>query len=234
MITLFTFGPSFGNPDASPFVTRAHLLLKMAGLDYKTDTSGFNKAPKGKLPYIIDDGKTIADSTFIRLHIEDKYGFDFDGGLDERQRGTAWAVDKMLEDNLYWVLVNERWNIDENFNRGPVKFFDAAPAIIRPLIIKMVRKKVKRNSYGQGTSRHERAEVITLARRSIKALADIMGGNDYLMGATPCGADAMTYAMLASLSAKHFDSPMIDIIDGHANLAGYRERMTKQYFPELS
>ena len=35
MITLYTFGPFFGQPDASPFVIKAMLLLKMAGLDYK-------------------------------------------------------------------------------------------------------------------------------------------------------------------------------------------------------
>ena len=230
MITLYTFGPAFGMADPSPFVIKAMLLLKMAGLDFNTDTSGFKKAPKGKLPYIVDDGKTIADSTFIRLHIEDKYRFDFDDGLNDRQRGFAWALDKMLEDNLYWVLVNERWNNDENFNRGPVRFFDAAPAIIRPLIIKMVRKKVRRSTFGQGTSRHSPGEIHTLAKRSIGALAAIIGDNRYLMGERPCGADAMAYAIIASLSSHHFNSALIAIIEAHPNLTAYRDRMQKQYF----
>ena len=56
MITLYTFGPAFGLPDMSPFVTKAEMLLKLAGLDYRTDSNGFSKAPKGKLPYIDDDG----------------------------------------------------------------------------------------------------------------------------------------------------------------------------------
>jgi hypothetical protein len=33
---------------------------------YQTDPTGFRRAPKGKLPYIDDDGERIADSTFIR------------------------------------------------------------------------------------------------------------------------------------------------------------------------
>jgi hypothetical protein len=57
MITLYMFGPYFGLPDASPFVMKAEVLLKMAGLSYAIDTGGFNKAPKGKLPYIADDGE---------------------------------------------------------------------------------------------------------------------------------------------------------------------------------
>jgi hypothetical protein len=35
MITLYTFGPFFGQPDASPFVMKGMLLLKMAGLEFE-------------------------------------------------------------------------------------------------------------------------------------------------------------------------------------------------------
>src|SRR5262249_24742139 len=91
MITLYTFGPAFGLPDPSPFVTKAEVLLKMAGLDYRTDRNGLRRAPKGKLPFIDDDGERIADSTFIRWHIEKKYGVDLDRGLTAPERAVAWA-----------------------------------------------------------------------------------------------------------------------------------------------
>ena len=39
MITLRTFGPYFGLPDASPFVIKAMLLLKFAGLEYQEERS---------------------------------------------------------------------------------------------------------------------------------------------------------------------------------------------------
>ncbi len=61
MITLYAFGPQFSLPDPSPFVTKAEVLLKMAKLPYEIDLKGFRKAPKGKLPYIKDDGELIAD-----------------------------------------------------------------------------------------------------------------------------------------------------------------------------
>ena len=41
MITLYTFGPAFGLPDPSPFVLKAEILLKMAGLPYHAATGGF-------------------------------------------------------------------------------------------------------------------------------------------------------------------------------------------------
>ena len=101
MITLYGFGPGFGLPDASPFVTKTEVLLKMAGLPYRIDTNGFRKAPKGKLPYIDDDGEIIADSTLIRWHLESKRGIDFDRGVTREQKAVAWAFEKLAEDNLY-------------------------------------------------------------------------------------------------------------------------------------
>ena len=96
----------------------------MAQLPYRTDSGGFSKAPKGKLPYVEDDGAIIADSTFIRWHLEQKYRIDFDRGLDAAQKATGWAFEKMIEDNFYWVIVHDRWADDANFRKGPIRFFD--------------------------------------------------------------------------------------------------------------
>jgi glutathione S-transferase len=119
MITLFNFGPAFGLTDPSPFVGKAETLLRLAGLPYRTARGQFRKAPKGKIPYIDDDGALIGDSTLIRWHIEKKYGVDFDRGLTEAERATAWAFEKMAEEHLYWAAVDQRWMDTGNFTRGP-------------------------------------------------------------------------------------------------------------------
>jgi glutathione S-transferase len=142
MITLFSFGPYFGLPDGSPFVIKAMLLLKFAGVEYTEDRGGFGKAPKGKLPYINDDGLIVADSTFIRFHIEKKYGFDFDAGLAPEQGAVAWAIEKMCEEHLYFALLATRWLDDANFAKGPAQFFKAVPMPLRPIVQSLVRRKV--------------------------------------------------------------------------------------------
>ena len=101
MITLFGFGPAFGLPDPSPFVMKTEVQLKMAGLAYKWERGGPQASPKGKIPFIDDDGLVIADSTFIRAHIEKC--FDFDSGLCTVERSLAWAMERMLEDHLYFA-----------------------------------------------------------------------------------------------------------------------------------
>jgi glutathione S-transferase len=232
MITLFGFGPAFGLPDPSPFVTKVEVLLKMEGLPYRTESSmaAFRKAPKGKLPYVDDDGTLIADSTFIRWHLEKKHGVDFDAGYDARQRATAWAVEKMLEDHLYWAAVFERWAIEANFNRGPRAFFDKAPAPLRPLLVAIARRKVRANLHGQGFGRHAPEDIAALGIRSVEAVADILGERPYLLGETTCGADATAFAFVAGVLCPVFDSSLRRAAEGRQNLVAYRDRMMARLF----
>jgi glutathione S-transferase len=233
MITLYTFGPAFGLPDPSPFVTKVEVLLKMAGLAYRTDTTGFRQAPKGKLPYIDDDGEQVADSTLIRWHLENKYRIDFDKGLSAEQRAIAWAFEKMAEDNLYWALVDARWVDEENFAKGPKNFFRKIPAPVRPLMVALIRRRLKRTLYGQGTGRHTGAEIVALGTRSIAAIADFLGPKPFFMGGEPTGADATMFAFIAGALCPHFDTPLRTAAQRHENLRRYVGRMTARYYPEV-
>ena len=77
MITLYGFGPAFGLPDPSPFVIKVEVLLKMAGLEFRTDANGFRKAPKRKLPYIDDGGTIVAELDLHPLAYRDKISVRF-------------------------------------------------------------------------------------------------------------------------------------------------------------
>jgi glutathione S-transferase len=233
MITLYTFGPGAGLPDFSPFVMKAEVLLKMAGLPYRTDTTGFRKAPKGKLPYIDDDGDTVADSTFIRWHLERKHRIDFDPGLTPEQRAIAWAFEKMAEDNLYWVVVELRWLDDTNFDRGARKFFNPVPALVRPLVVAMVRRKVRGSLWAQGMGRHAPDEIAALGSRSVRALAEFLGDKPFFMGEEPSGVDASVFAFVVGVLCPQFRSPVRDAAERYDNLRRYVGRMTARYYPDF-
>lgn len=234
MITLYTFGPNFGLPDPSPFCMKAMVLLKMSGLPFQTATADLRKAPKGKAPYMEDSGKTVADSTFIRLHLEQERGIDFDAGLSDIEKGIAWAFEKLCEDNLYWIAVQSRWVDDDNFNAGPRVFFDAVPAPLRALVIPMVRRQVARDLKGQGMGRHSETENLALAVKGMESIAAFLGDKPYLMGEKPCGADATVYSFVAGFLCPQFKTPLIEATSRHANLVAYCERMKAEYFPEGS
>jgi glutathione S-transferase len=231
MIVLYTFGPYFGLPDGSPFVTKAMLLLKFAGLAYSEDRGGYFKSPKKKLPFIDDDGTIVADSTFIRFHIEKKYGFDFDAGLDAEQRAMAWAVSKMCEEHLYFAFLDVRWRDEANFNKGAAHFFDAVPQPARALVRAMVRRKTVKNLYNQGLGRHTAEEIARLASRDIDALATLLGDKPFLMGDRPCSADATAFPFVAGFLVPLFETRLRTAVEGHANLVAYAKRISDLYFP---
>jgi glutathione S-transferase len=231
MITLHTFGPQFGLPDPSPFVTKADVMLKISGVPYKTCVGNLRRAPKGKMPFIEDDGQVIGDSTLIRLHIEKKYGVDFDQHLTPVQRGTAWAVEKMLEDHLYWIIVQERWMDDANFAKGLKNFFNGVPGLIRPFIVSGVRRMVRKNLHAHGIGRHTKDEATALAARAIDSVAAVLGENTYLLGADKCGADATVFAFIVGVLSPYFTSPMRPFAERHANLTVYCDRMRREFYP---
>jgi glutathione S-transferase len=234
MITLYGFGTGFGLPEISPFVTKTEVQLKMAGLDYRKERSKPTASPKGQLPFIDDDGEAVADSTFIRAHIEGKYGFDFDAPLNLQQRAQAWAVERMVEHHLYWALVGARWVDSENFAKGPTHFFDAAPEHLREKLREDAQFRVAENYLISGLGRHAPDEDIDLAARSLFALSVQLGDRPYLMGEAPCGTDATAFGVLAGILTPFFSSPLRQRTEQYGNLTAYVDRMMLRYYPDFA
>src|SRR6201995_5059974 len=221
MITLFGFGTGFGLPEISPFVTKTEVQLRMAGLAYVKEKTRPPASPKGQLPFITDDGEAVADSTFIRAHIEGKYGFDFDAPLSLQHRAQAWAFERMIEHHLYWALVGARWVDPENFAKGPTHFFDGAPEHLREKLREDAQFRVAENYLLSGLGRHAPDEDVDLAVSSLFALSVQLGDKPYLIGDTPCGADATAFAMLAGILTPYFTSLLGERARRFGNLVAY-------------
>lgn len=234
MITLYGFGAGFGLPEISPFVTKTEVQLKMAGLPYRKERAMPPASPKGQLPFIEDDGQAIADSTFIRAHIEGKYGFDFDAGLDRQQRAQAWAFERMIEHHVYWALVGARWVDPENFAKGPAHFFDGAPEHRREKLREDAQFRVAENYLLSGLGRHAPDDDLDLALRSLLALSVQLGEKSYLMGEKPCGADATAFGALAGILTPFFDSKLRQRAEEFVNLTDYVDRMMARYYPDFA
>ena len=233
MITLYGSGRHFGLPDGSPFVTKVEMLLKLAGLAYELKEASFRKAPKGKIPYIEDNGRLIGDSTLIRFHLEKEHGADFSGGYGARDLAGAWAVEKMLEEHLYFLGAYERWLVDANFERGPAVYFEAAPAPLRPLIKALIRRKVRKTIWAQGLGRHSDGERFEFGRRALDAVSALLGSNRYFLGARASGADATVFAFLLGTLCPHFTTRLRSYGETLPNLAAYVAAMRAEFYPGL-
>lgn len=231
-LTLYVTRAGFGLPDTSPFVLKTEVQLQMAGLAYERVASIPPQAPKGKLPYIDDHGQIVTDSTFIRAHLERRYGVDLDAGLDAGQRAQAWAIERMLEDHLYFAMVWFRWVDPDNFARGPAHFADAAPEDQRESLRRQLQARRQAELHAQGMGRHAPAEIAALGARSIDALAHLLGDKPWLMGDGPSGVDATAFGLLASVLTPFFDTPLRRAAQAHGNLVAYADRMMARHYPD--
>jgi glutathione S-transferase len=230
MIILYGFGPKFGLPEASPFVMKTEVQLKMAGLPYRLQQASPPEGPKGKLPFIRDGEQVIGDSTLIRAHIERSRGIDLEPRLDARQRATGWAIERMLEDHLYWALLHLRWADDANFAKGPSQFLARLPEPARPQARAQLLDRIRVHGLG----RHGGEEVAELGARSLAALAELLGDQAFLFGDAPTAADAIAFAMAAGAATAFFDGPLTRAARSHGNLLAYIDRMMARYYPEFA
>lgn len=234
MITLYGFGEDFGLPEVSPYVTKTEVQLRMAGLPYVKVATGPQSSPKGQLPWIDDDGEAIADSHFVRLHLERKYGIDFDEGLDAAARAQAWAIERMIENHLAWAMIQARWLTPVNFAKGPARFFEAAPVEIRDQLRDEALRRIAGSVSAAGFGRHSEAEALGLGVRSLAALAALLGDKPFLTGARPTGVDAIAFGVLAGLTTPYFESPLRDRALRFQNLTAYVDRMMAGVYPDFA
>ncbi len=232
MITLFVGGAMFGLPELSPFVTKTEVQLKMLGVPYAKERARPDQSPKGQLPFLDDGGTRVADSYFIRTYLEEKLGKDLDAHLDARQRAEAWAIERMLEDQLVGALRCVRWLVQENFLKGPAHFVDGAPEEARPKLRDDLQGRMREVLRAVGVARHSLDEVTGIAERSLAALSLFLGDKPYLFGDQPAGVDATAFAMLAGILTPFFESSLRDKALGHPNLVAYTGRMMKQFYPD--
>ena len=188
------------------------------------------KAPKGKLPYIDDDGETVADSGMIIAHLVRKHGVDPDAKLDAHQRAVATAFTRLFEEHLYWAAIYTRWIDDAGWLRTREAFFGRLPPPLRQLVPALVRRNMRRQLWDQGMGRHSRDEIMALGSADLDAVADFLGDKPFLMGGEASSVDATAYAFLANLLWAPPDSPLREHGRRRSNLEAYCQRMRDTWF----
>ena len=90
MLELVTLPPAFGMRNVSPFCLKVEMLLTALDVPFTLSSERDpRKAPKGKLPYIIVDGKRIADSELIIEYLNGITNGKVFAGLSAEQKARA-------------------------------------------------------------------------------------------------------------------------------------------------
>lgn len=234
MIILYQFAPAFGIPNPSTFCAKVETYLRMVNLPYELNNQGdLGKAPKEKMPYIIDEGQTIADSSIILNYLNQKYQCDLDIDLSPQQKAQSLAMKLLMEEHLYWAVVYSHWIDEAGWPEIKQVFFGSLPPVVRSIVPRIAKQKITKQLYEQGMGRHSREEIYDFAAKDIEAIAIFLGDKPYFMGEQPTSLDATAFGMLCNLVWLPFESPLRDSAMKYDNLSLYCERMRSRYFPEL-
>jgi glutathione S-transferase len=217
MLTLYSYPELFGVADNNGYGLKVYAFLKLTGVPF-THQHIFDAstAPRGQLPYIVDDGETIGDSDTIIARLIRKYNLAIDDGLTVTQRNTSHLVTRMLDD-LYWVMSYSRWK-DERY--WPA-FREALIRQHPPLTEEGLRKAQEHNGqryYYQGIGRFAPADVYARGLADLRVLVNLLAGSEYVHGPRPTSVDAGIYGFIANIYFYSIETPLKQFVASQADL----------------
>ncbi len=235
MIQFYQLARSWGIPNLCHFCCKTETYMRMVDLDYALHTTIPPTAPKGKLPYIIDGDEKLGDSRFIIRHFKEKYGDSLDAAYRPIERAEGRAMQRLIEEHLYWITMYTRWNwSEENWQTNKTAIFGTMPVGIRDLAALYFRRGIRKQIWGHGTGRHHAEEIFELGYEDIETLSDFLSDKPYLLGEQPSSFDATGYGFLVNTLGCPIESPVKQYALSKPNLKQYVDRMQQRYFPDLS
>ena len=223
--------PSWGLPTFTPFGLKLIAYMKLAAIPFRVVVEHDpRRGPKGKFPWIVDDGTVVGDSGFIVRHLIARHGDRLDGWLDPQARGIAHAHRRMVEESLCFSLLFFRWTDDETYLRATDVALAGMPVLLRGVARPLIRRRILRDLWGQGVLRHARSEVLELAASDLDALAVQLGERPFMLGDRPCSLDATVGAFLAVLLLPPLENELKLHAQSLPALVRYCERMRELCF----
>ena len=220
MLTLYSYPGLFGVADNNGYGLKVFAFLRLSGLPFKHEhIFDASVAPRGQLPFVVDDGETIGDSDTIIAHVIAKYGLKIDAVLTAGQRNMSHLITRMLDD-LYWVMSYSRWK-DERF--WPA-FRDALLREHPSLTEAGLRKAQEFNFqryYFQGIGRYASDAAYARGLADLKVLADIIPAKGYVHGDKPTSIDAAIYGFIANILFYDIETPLKQFVVSHENIVSH-------------
>jgi len=222
MLTLYSYPELFGVADNNAYGLKVFAFLRLAGVAFRHEhIFDASAAPRGQLPYVVDNGEAIGDSDAIIAHLVRKYRLTIDDALTGAERDTDHLVTRMLDD-LYWVMSYSRWK-DERF--WPL-FQDALLRTHPSLTPEGLRKAREHNAqryHFQGIGRYAPDAAYRRGVADLQVLANLTPARGYLHGEKPTSIDAGIYGFIANIHCYDIDTPLKQFVSSHANLVRHCE-----------
>ena len=150
-VYVFQFHGNKNLSSHSPACVKLTHWLRIAGVPHTLiNPTPTQMGPTGKIPRVEFNGNVLGDSSNIIDVLESALGKDLDEGLSSVQRATALAVQRMLEEHLYFIMVYYRYQDETCFQRTCKIYSEGMPAWFphvfkmqaRPMMVNQVKGQV--------------------------------------------------------------------------------------------
>jgi glutathione S-transferase len=233
MLRLYQLERTWDIPNLSHFCCKIETYLRMADIEYEIKPTLPLTAPKGKLPYIEDNHTKLGDSQFIIHYLKANYK-NLDKALNNKEQALSLAMQRLLEEHLYWATMYSRWQYtDANWEINKKAIFGVMPPVIRDIAAIYFRNKINKQIYGHGIGRHKAEEIFKIGMLDIDAISDFLGGNNYFLGEKPSTLDASAFGILINTLGCPIESPLKDHALSKNNLINFVARIKSRYFSDL-
>jgi glutathione S-transferase len=217
MLTLYSYPELFGVADNNGFGLKVFAFLRLNGVPFRHqhvfDASG---APRGQLPYIVDDGETIGDSDTIIAHLIAKYRLTMDAALTATQRDMSFLITRMLDD-LYWVMSYSRWKDERFWPAFRDALLEQHPSLREAELRKAQEFNFQRYHF-QGIGRYAPAAAYARGLVDLRVLANVIPVEGYIHGEKPTSIDAGVYGFIANIYFYDIDTPLKRFVMSHENI----------------
>jgi len=231
VIQLVQFPAGEEIPNYSPFCLKVELCLKVNGIHHElVPELNPRVGPRGKLPFIIHEGKKVSDSDLILDYLESHFDLDLQQDLCREKKGIGHAVEVMCNEHLYFLMMYFRYFERENFKLISRIFFSGLAFPINKILPQYLYSTVKKQLHFQGTGRLTRDEVTDVSRKTIDSLEGILGEQNFFTGPRLSRADYTAFAHLANILYPPFESPLRDYLKTKERLVKYCDRINSYYF----
>jgi glutathione S-transferase len=217
MITLYSYPELFGVADNNGYGLKVFAFMRIAGLAFRHEhVFDASSAPRGQLPYIVDDGETIGDSETIISHLVDKYAVTIDDALRAQQRDQNLLITRMLDD-LYWVMSYSRWKDERYWPAFRNALMREHPNLTEEGLLKAREYNFQRYHF-QGIGRYAPDAAYARGLADLSVLANVIPASGYVHGPKPTSIDAGIYGFIANIYFYDIDTPLKQFVASQSNV----------------
>jgi glutathione S-transferase len=217
MITLYSYPPLFGVADNNGYGLKVFAFMRLARQPFVHEhVFDASAAPRGQLPYIVDDGEAIGDSDTIIAHLISKYRLAIDTALGARERRLNLLVTRMLDD-LYWVMSYSRWKDERFWPAFQAALLREHPSLTEAALAGARAFNAQRYYY-QGIGRFAPEAAYARGLADLEILDNIVAGGAYVHGTNPTSLDAAIYGFIANIYFYDIETPLKRMVSSRPNL----------------